>query len=55
MSILIMSGEPGIQCISTGAVVKAFFSVLKAEQHLSEKSQVEPLQVRRVSGTAILE
>ena len=50
-----MSGEPGILCISTGAVVKAFFSVLKVEQHLSEKSQAEPLWVRQVSRTAMLE
>ena len=35
-SISIMSREPGIQCISTGAVVKAFFSVLKAEWNLLE-------------------
>ena len=50
-----MSGEPGIQCVSTGAVVKAFFSVLKVEWHLLEKSQVEPLRVRRVSGMVMLE
>ena len=36
-------------------VVKAFFSVLKVEQHLSEKSQVEPLWVRWVSGMAMSE
>ena len=50
-----MSGEPGIQCVSTGVVVKAFFSVLKVEWHLSEKSQVERLQVRQVSRTVMLE
>ena len=44
-----------MQCVSTGAVVKAFFSMLKVEWHLSEKSQVEPLQVRQVSGMAMLE
>ena len=55
MSILIMSREPGIQCISTGVVVKAFFSVLKVEQYLSDKSQVEPLWVRQVSGMVMLE
>ena len=55
MSISIMSGEPGIQCISTGAVVKAFFSMLKVEQHFSEKSKAEPLWVRQVSRTEMLE
>ena len=55
MSILIMSGEPEIQCVSTGMVIKAFFSVLKVEWHLSEKSQVEPLWLRWVSGMVMSE
>ena len=32
MSVSIMSREPGIQCVSTGAVVKAFFSMLKSDR-----------------------
>ena len=35
--------------------VKTFFSVLKAEWNLLEKSQAEPLWVRWVSGTVMLE
>ena len=41
--------KTGHPLTSINAVVKAFFSVLKAEWHLSEKSQAEPLQVRWVS------
>ena len=44
-----------IQCVSISTVVKAFFSMLKAEWNLSEKSQVAPLQVRWVSRTVMSE
>ena len=36
-------------------MVKASFSDLKVEQHLSEKSQAVPLQVRWMSRTMMLE
>ena len=55
VSVLMISKEPGIQCVSISTVVKAFFSMLKAEWNLSEKSQVAPLQVRWVSRTVMSE
>ena len=55
MSISMISGEPGIQCANISGVVKAFFSMLKVEWHLSEKSQAKLLQVRPVSRMVILE
>ena len=45
----------GIQWVRTRAVVKAFFSVLKAERHSSVKFQGTFLHVRFVSGMMILE
>ena len=41
-----ISGVPGIQWAKIGAAVKAFFSDVKAEWHLSEKSQAVPLHER---------
>ena len=54
-SVSTMSGASEIQCMSIGAVVKAFLSASNDFWQLSEKTHGIPFQVNRVSGTVRLE